>query len=188
MKEYKRKSPKRTSRSRRVKRKSPKRKSRSRRVKRKSPVNLNFFRQKKKYYTCDDNPGSRGKCLEFNRESDCEKYKKVGTCSRYRHICENSCIRHILRSDRRKVEEIKSRIKKFDRQKERNINKATREEVSKLRKDIRFLRSKANEQKKMAIEYKKIKDEKNFIKHARIYKKILEKIDIMTKRADSLVL
>ena len=43
---YKRKSPKRKSRSRRVKRKSPKRKSRNRRVK------LNFF-SNKKYYTCD---------------------------------------------------------------------------------------------------------------------------------------
>ena len=127
-------------------------------------------------------PGSRGECLEFNKKSECEKHKKVGkNCSRYRHVCENSCIRHILKTDRRKVEEIKSRIRTFDRKKELNVRKANREEVNKVRKDIRFLRSKANEQKKIAIEYKKIKDEKNFIKHARIYKRILEKIDKMTK-------
>jgi len=69
----------------------------------------------------------------------------------------------------------------FDKKKKLNLRKANREEVNKVRKDIRFLRSKANEQKKIAIEYKKIKDEKNFIKHARIYKRILEKIDKMTK-------
>ena len=56
MRLYKRKSPKRKSRSIRGRR-VVRRKSRSRRVRRKSPVNLNF---NKKYYTCDIRPSSEG--------------------------------------------------------------------------------------------------------------------------------
>ena len=106
------------------------------------------------------------------------KNRKIGNkCGKYRNICENRCKR-----------EFERRTKKFDREKERNVGKENRHEVKNLRKYIRLLIKQANEQLKISKEYKNIKDEKNFIKHDRIYKKILKEIHNLENRADSLKL